>query len=62
LKKRDLEKKLKDLGWWLLREGGNHEVWTNGVATEFVPRHSEIKEILAKKILKNAGATTGVKS
>jgi mRNA interferase HicA len=61
LKKRDLEKRLKELGWWLLREGGSHEVWTNGSATEFVPRHNEIKEILAKKILKNA-ATTGTKS
>ena len=54
MKHRDLARKLKDLGWWKLREGGNHEVWTNGRHTEAVPRHSEINEMLAKKILKNA--------
>lgn len=52
MKKRDLERKAKELGWWKLREGGNHEVWTNGTLTEPIPRHNEINEMLAKKILK----------
>lgn len=30
MKKRDLEKALTDLGWWLKRQGGGHEIWTNG--------------------------------
>ncbi len=51
MKKRDLEKELGRLGWWLKREGGNHEIWTNGEDTEPVPRHREVKETLAKKIL-----------
>ncbi len=51
MKKRDLEKELVRLGWWLKREGANHEIWTNGVDVEPVPRHREINELLAKKIL-----------
>jgi len=55
MKRKDLEKKLKALGWWFLRHGGNHDVWTNGSIEEFVPRHNEIAEPLAKKILRKAG-------
>lgn len=56
MKKRLLEQGLKNLGWWKLREGGSHEVWTNGEITEPVPRHREIGEELAKKILRKARA------
>ncbi len=59
MKKRDLEKRLKTLGWWLKREGGNHEVWTNGTLTQPVPRHKEIKEMLAKAILQIAENNQG---
>ena len=54
MKAKDLKKKLKELGWYLLREGSNHEIWTNGEIQEPVPRHREINELLAKKILKIA--------
>jgi len=54
MKKRDLEKELGRLGWWLKREGSNHEIWTNGEDTEPVPRHREVKESLARKILQVA--------
>ncbi|MCB1115907.1 MAG: type II toxin-antitoxin system HicA family toxin [Chlamydiia bacterium] len=54
MKKRDLEKKLKKQGWTLSRHGSNHDVWTNGVISEPVPRHNEINELLAKKILRKA--------
>ena len=54
MKKKDLEKKLKGYGWWFHREGGCHEIWTNGEDTEPMPRHNEINEMLAKKILKVA--------
>jgi predicted RNA binding protein YcfA (HicA-like mRNA interferase family) len=40
------------------REGGSHSLWVNpknGVV-EAIPRHKEIKEPLAKKILTNLGA------
>ncbi|MCL4513317.1 MAG: type II toxin-antitoxin system HicA family toxin [Candidatus Eremiobacteraeota bacterium] len=61
MKKRDLESKLRSFGWWLSREGGNHEIWTNGKETEPVPRHKEIAEPLVKKILRKAEAHPGVK-
>jgi mRNA interferase HicA len=53
MKRRDLEKQLQKFGWWLMRHGGRHDIWTNGIAEEPMPRHSEIDEYLAKKILKS---------
>ncbi|RUM38277.1 MAG: addiction module toxin, HicA family [Desulfobulbus sp.] len=58
MKRRDLERKLRMAGCYLKREGGSHSLWINpknGVI-EAVPRHKEIKEPLAKKILKNMNA------
>lgn len=60
MKRRDLEKCLIELGWWFLRHGGSHDVWTNGEDTQAVPRHSEINEFTAKKILKQAKLSSGV--
>jgi len=61
MKKRDLEKEMKKCGWWFDRSGGNHDVWTNGSITEPVPRHREIDEDLAKKILKKVRANKAEK-
>jgi mRNA interferase HicA len=58
MKRRDLERKLRFAGCYLKREGAAHSIWVNpktGV-TETVPRHNEIKENLAKKILKGMSA------
>ena len=58
MKRRDLERKLRMAGCYLKREGGSHSLWINpknGVI-EAIPRHKEIKEPLAKKILKNMDA------
>lgn len=58
MKRRDLERKLRIAGCYLKREGASHSLWINpksGVV-EAVPRHKEIKEPLAKKILKNLNA------
>jgi predicted RNA binding protein YcfA (HicA-like mRNA interferase family) len=58
MKRIDLEKQLRMVGCFLKREGDSHSLWMNpntGVA-ESVPRHKEIKEPLAKKILKNMDA------
>lgn len=45
-------------GCFLKREGGNHSLWINPAigAIEAVPRHNEIKEPLARKILKRLKA------
>jgi len=58
MKKRDLERMLRIAGCYLKREGASHSLWINpktGV-TEAIPRHLEIKEPLAKKILKSLDA------
>jgi predicted RNA binding protein YcfA (HicA-like mRNA interferase family) len=58
MKRRDLERRLRIAGCYLKREGGSHSLWINpqtGVL-EAVPRHNEIKEPLARKILRNLGA------
>lgn len=54
VKKRELENKLRSLGWRFEYPGKKHDQWTNGVIGESVPRHKEINEILAQKILKTA--------
>ena len=54
MKRADLEKKLRIAGCYLKRQGGSHSLWINpktGVI-EAIPRHKEIKEPLANKILK----------
>jgi len=58
MKRRALEKQLRRSGCYLKREGSNHSLWINprtGVV-EAVPRHNEVKEPLAKSILRNLGA------
>ena len=56
MKRRELERRLRQMGWRLQRHGGRHDVWTNGngSATEYVPRHADINERLARLILKRA--------
>ena len=54
MRKRDLERALHQLGWWMHRQGARHEVWTNGAEHEVLPRHREIAEPLAQKILRTA--------
>lgn len=58
MKRRELEKRLRIGGCYLKREGASHSLWANprtGVV-EAVPRHTEIKEPLARKILKSLDA------
>ncbi len=58
MKRKDLERRLRIAGCYLKREGRSHSLWINpknGVI-EAVPRHIEIKEPLARKILKNLNA------
>jgi len=58
MKRRQLEKRLRIAGCFLKREGSSHSLWINpktGII-EAVPRHLEIKEPLARKILKSLNA------
>lgn len=52
MKQKDLLKRFFDHGWWVLREGGNHIILTNGTEIEPLPRHKEVNEQLAKSIIK----------
>jgi len=52
MKRRILEKQMKDAGWYFLRHGKKHDVWTDDTGDEItVPRHLEINELTAKGIL-----------
>jgi mRNA interferase HicA len=62
VKRRELERRLLALGWSLVRHGGNHDVWTDGEQLEYVPRHAEINDNLARKILKKAEWKKGSES
>ena len=39
VKRRELESRLRELGWTFLRHGGSHDVWTDGQRLEYLPRH-----------------------
>jgi mRNA interferase HicA len=58
MKRKELEKKLRKAGCYLKREGAAHSLWINSQTgvVEAVPRHTEIKELLAQKILKRLNA------
>lgn len=52
MKKKELERWLRKYGWQLLRQGGSHEQWTDGMHIISVPRHRELKENTARGVMK----------
>jgi hypothetical protein len=42
-------------GWWKLRDGGNHEIYTDGNNNEPISWAKEIPEPVAKAIIKRRG-------
>ncbi|RJP23382.1 MAG: type II toxin-antitoxin system HicA family toxin [Candidatus Abyssobacteria bacterium SURF_5] len=57
MKRSKLLRHLRAQGCELLREGGRHSWWHNPALNKrsAIPRHSEIADILAKKICKDLG-------
>lgn len=55
MKRKDLIKLLEKNGWWLMRNGTNHDIYTNGKKSEPIPRHRELNEQLAKAIIRRQG-------
>jgi hypothetical protein len=51
MKRREIERRLRELGWTLVLHGRKHDVWSDGESHEAVPRHAEINERLALAIL-----------
>lgn len=54
MKRRDVEKELKKLGFKELTTKGPHAKWRKGNVTIPVPRGNEINEYTARSILKQA--------
>lgn len=52
MKRKDLEKRLKKVGFVFVRHGGKHDVFRRGKDEEQLPRHTEINESLARAIIK----------
>jgi len=55
VKRRDLVGHLEKSGFYLLREGGNHSIYTNGTKVVPVKRHRHLDRITANEICKQAG-------
>jgi predicted RNA binding protein YcfA (HicA-like mRNA interferase family) len=55
VKRRDLIKYLEKNGFYLLREGGNHSIYTNGTKTLPIKRHRTFDRITANELCKQAG-------
>ncbi len=55
VKRRDLIKYFEENGFYLLREGGNHSIYTNGEKTISIKRHRTIDKVTANVICKQAG-------
>ena len=55
MKRRILIKKLEAAGFVFKEHGGNHDTYRRGSDIEQVPRHTEINEITARRILKKWG-------
>jgi hypothetical protein len=58
MKRKELEKRLRIAGCYLKREGALHSLWIDPKTgtVEAIPRHGDIKEPLARKILKRLNA------
>ena len=54
MKRRNLIKHLRRNGCYLKREGANHSLWCNPKTghSEAIPRHTEISNMLSKKMCK----------
>ncbi|MBN2397546.1 MAG: type II toxin-antitoxin system HicA family toxin [Deltaproteobacteria bacterium] len=55
VKRRDLVRYLEGNGFYLLREGGNHAIYTNGTKIIPVKRHKQFDRITANELCKQAG-------
>jgi len=52
LKRRDLLRRIAALGAKLVRHGSNHDIYGIDNKATMIPRHTEVDEKLARKIIK----------
>jgi mRNA interferase HicA len=55
VKRRDLIKYFEESGFYLLREGGKHSIYTNNAKTVPIKRHKTLDRITANELCKQAG-------
>jgi mRNA interferase HicA len=55
VKRRDLVKHFEQNGFYLLREGGNHSIYTNENKVLPIKRHRQLNRITANELCKQAG-------
>ncbi len=55
VKRRDLSRHLEQNGYYLLREGANHTIYSNGTKVIPVKRHRRLDRITANELCKQAG-------
>ncbi len=55
VKRRDLIRYLEKNGFYLLREGGKHSIYTNEKKVISVKRHKQLDRITANELCKQAG-------
>jgi mRNA interferase HicA len=55
VKRRDLIRYLEQNGFYQLREGANHTIYTNGGKIIPVKRHNQFDRITANELCKQAG-------
>jgi len=57
MKRRELLHRLQKNGCFLLRSGGNHDIYINSKTgkKQPIPRHNEIDEVLARHIIRHLG-------
>ena len=55
VKRKDIIKLFENNGFSLLRESGNHSIYTNGDKTIPIKRHNHFDRITANELCKQAG-------
>ena len=55
VKRRDLVRYLEQNGFHLIKEGGNHSIYTNGRKAIPLRRHKQFDRITANELCKQAG-------
>lgn len=51
-KRRIVEERFKQNGWFFIRHGGNHDIWSNGVIKTSLPRHPKFSDALFEALIK----------
>jgi predicted RNA binding protein YcfA (HicA-like mRNA interferase family) len=55
VKRRDLVRYFESHGFYLLREGGNHSIYSDGIKAIPIKRHRQFDRITANELCKQAG-------